>query len=83
MIAIHPIQRELAKVMYMCTDKHGNTVVGNAELKLLLKLLKKNLEFVRRTDELNNLSFISYQMGDTDWQHSICKQIDELEAEMK
>ncbi|WP_201319103.1 hypothetical protein [Paenibacillus sp. EPM92] len=81
MIAIHPVHRKLAEIVFMNTDKNGNLLLGNAELQLILKELRKNMELVYRNDSLKELSFVAYQMGDMEWVQEISKQLEELEAQ--
>jgi len=83
MIAIHPIHRKMAEIIHMSMDRNGNIAISPVELTLLLPLLRQNLELVRRIDELKELSFQAYLVGDTEWQHEICRQLDALEAKMK
>ncbi|MBN2980153.1 DUF7667 family protein [Cohnella algarum] len=80
MIAIHAVHRRLAEIVYMSTDRTGNTIIGPAELKLLIPLLRQNLELVRRMDELQNLAFQAHLAKDDGWLQDICRQIDALEA---
>lgn len=82
MIGIHPIHREMAKIAYMSTDHKGNMVIGPVEIKLLMPLLRKNLELVQRLDELKQLAFVAHCSGDTEWEQDICRKIDELEVKM-
>lgn len=81
MFLIHPVHRKLAEIVFMNTDKNGNLFLGNAELQLILKELRKNMELVYRTDALKELSFIAYLMGDMNWVQEIEKQLEEIEAQ--
>ncbi|WP_256846881.1 hypothetical protein [Paenibacillus sp. Pae108] len=81
MFLIHPVHRKLAEIVFMNTDKNGNLVLGNAELQLIRKELRKNMELVYRTDALKELSFIAYLMGDMDWVQEIEKELEEIEAQ--
>lgn len=82
-IGIHPIHRKMAVIWEMITDVNGNTVIGSAEMQQFIPLLKQNYELVRKLDELKQLSFVAYELGDLVWQQDICKQIDELESAME
>lgn len=82
MIAIHSIHRQLALITAMNINKEGKLEMGIPELKLVMPLLKKNLEIVAKLDELKELSFHAHEMGDMDWQMDICKKIEELEAQL-
>ncbi len=80
MVGVSPIHRKLAQITLMSMDAHGAVTIGMPELRLLIPLLKDNLQLVRRLDELKNLSFHAYEMGDMDWHNELCLKIDELEA---
>ncbi|WP_010271412.1 DUF7667 family protein [Paenibacillus senegalensis] len=82
MIGIHPVHRKLAEIAYMSTDKHGNLIIGWTELQLIMPLLRRNLELVRRLDELKELAFTVQCAGQDEWVQDICKQIEELVAEL-
>jgi len=82
-VGIHPLHRKLAHVWEMNTDSKGNTVVDAVLMQQIIPLLRQNYELVRQLDELKQLSFIAYEMGDMDWQQDICKQIEELESVME
>lgn len=82
-IGIHPIHRKLAELTYLNMDIKGNLVIGPAELRGILQLLRQNLEFIQTLDGLKALSFHAYELGDMDWQQDICKQIEELESVME
>lgn len=80
MIAIHPIHRRMAEIIYMSTDQRGNTVIGVPEMQLLIPLLRQNLELVRRLDELKSLALEAQVSGDTEWVQDICQKIDQIEV---
>ena len=80
MIAIHDIHRKMAQITLMSTNRDGDTVIGEPEIRLLIPLLRQNLELVRRLDELKHLSYQAYLMGEFDWMNDICAEIDALEA---
>lgn len=81
-IGIHAAHRRMAEIMHMCTDARGVTIIGPVEIKLLLPLLRKNLELVRTLDEQKELSFVAYLTGDTAWQHELSQRIEDLELEL-
>lgn len=66
----------------MNLDQNGNLIIGNIELQMILKLLRLNHDLVYRLDGLKEIAFHAHQMGDMDWQMDICKQIEELEAQL-
>lgn len=80
MLIIHPIHRKLAEIVFMNIDRQGDLIIGNAELRLILQLLRQNLFLVRRLDELKQLAYVAHCAGDMDWEQDICQQIDELEV---
>ncbi|MEK5058603.1 hypothetical protein BK126_03180 [Paenibacillus sp. FSL H7-0326] len=78
-ITIHPTHRKLAEIAFYNQDpKTGKINVKSIPVNLLEALLRMNLEVVRTTDELKNLSFLVYGTGDTEWQHGVCKALDDL-----
>jgi len=78
-VGIHPVHRKLAQLFEMNKDRSGNTFIGAAELQALLPLLRQNYELIRSLDELKQLSFIAYEMGDHAWLAKISEEIEELE----
>lgn len=82
-VGIHPIHRKLATIVAMSTDTKGNTFIGNAELQLIIPLLRQNYELVRQLDELKQLSFVAYEMGDHEWLQDIAAKIEALEEKME
>lgn len=82
-IGIHSIHRKLAVIWEMNTDIKGNTVIGAPQMQQIIPLLKRNYELVRQLDELKQLSFIAYEMGDMVWQQDIVAKIDRLEQELE
>lgn len=82
MIAIHPVHRRLAELQLIAERRGGYDRLTAAEQMDLHHCLRANATLVRRLDELKQLSFIAYQVGDMDWVAEVCRQIDELEAKM-
>lgn len=82
-VGIHPLHRKLAQIWEMNTDVKGNTLIGAAEMQQIIPLLKQNYELIRRLDELKQLSFVAYEMGDHDWLMSISAKIEVLEQELE
>lgn len=81
-IAIHNVHRELAKIAFMNTDKEGNLIIGLPELKLLLPLLKENLELVYEIDGLKEIAFAAQTLDQMDLVQHVCERLDELEAQL-
>ncbi|MEK4236501.1 DUF7667 family protein [Paenibacillus sp. FSL H7-0714] len=82
MIAIHPLHRQLALIAAMNINKEGKLEMGRLELEFIKPLLMKNLELVAKLDSLKELAFLAHEMNEMDWQMDICKQIEELEAQL-
>lgn len=82
-IGIHPLHRKLAGITLMMMDQQGAISIGPAELRLILPLLRQNLELVRRLDELKQLSFVAYEAGDHDWLMELAGKIDQLEQTLE
>lgn len=82
-VGIHPIHRKLAVIWEMNTDIKGNTVIGVAQMQQIIPLLRQNYELVRQLDELKQLSFVAYEMGDHDWLQDIAAKIEALEEKME
>ncbi|MFC3768332.1 hypothetical protein [Paenibacillus sp. GCM10012303] len=81
MIGIHPIHRRLAQIQFKAEVVGYDQLTQEDQVELRHCLIV-NGQLVRRLDELKQLSFIAYTVDDRDWQHEICKQIEELEAKM-
>lgn len=81
-VGIHPLHRKMAQVWEMSTIR-GNTIIGPVEMQLIIPLLKRNYELVRQLDELKQLSFVAYSMGDLDWLMDISAKIEVLEQELE
>jgi len=82
-IGIHSIHRKLAVIWEMNTDIKGNTFIGAAQMQQIIPLLKQNYELVRQLDELKQLSFIAYEMGDHVWLMDLSAKIEQLEEAME
>ncbi|KGE20675.1 DUF7667 family protein [Paenibacillus wynnii] len=82
MIAIHKVHRQLAVITAMNLNNRGELDISRLELEFMKPLLMKNLELVARLDELKQLSQLAYEKNEVDWHHDLCKQIEELEAQL-
>lgn len=82
MIGIHPVHRRLAELQLIAERRGGYDQLTVREQMDLHHCLQVNAKLVRRLDELKQLSFIAYTVNDADWQHEICRRIEELEAKM-
>jgi hypothetical protein len=82
MIGIHPVHRRLAELQIKAERLGGYHYLSLSEQLDLHHCLQVNAKLVRELDELKQLSFIAYLADDTEWQHEICRRIDELEAKM-
>ncbi|MDF2652129.1 MAG: hypothetical protein K0Q73_7934 [Paenibacillus sp.] len=82
MIGIHEVHRKLATLTEMTIQKDGSLLMDKAEMKQLIILLKENRMLIAQLDMYKDLAFHAYEIGDMDWEADICKQIDDLEAQM-
>lgn len=82
LIGIHPIHRKMAVIAYMSMNQEGTMNLDEIAVKLLQPLLKQNLKMIQRLDELKSLSYIAYTLNDFEWQHDICRSIEELEQDL-
>lgn len=82
MIGIHPIHRKMALVTYMSMNQNGEMNLDTVAVEMLKPLLKQNLRMIQRLDELKSLSYIAYTLNDFDWQHDICRSIEDLERDL-
>lgn len=78
MVMIHPVHRRLAELHHDCKSRLWTL----KEAQEIRQCMQVSADLVRDLDWLKQLSQHAYEMGDTDWQHGICAQIDELTAKM-
>ena len=78
MIGIHPVHRRLAELELVQRKRRWT----QTEILEVQHCLRVNANLVRRLDELKQLAFHAYEMGDMDWHNDLCRQIDEVEATM-
>ncbi|MFH5185763.1 hypothetical protein ACHHV8_25655 [Paenibacillus sp. TAB 01] len=83
MVGIHPVHRRLAELTLKAKKLGGLNELSQFEQRDLYDCLLANLALAWRIDELKALSFIAYTTDDTEWQHDICKQLDDLTATMR
>ncbi|QYR20833.1 hypothetical protein KZ483_24250 [Paenibacillus sp. sptzw28] len=81
MIGIHECHRKLAKIAQMSTV-NGVMVMGIPELRLIMPLLRENLELMQKLDSLKELAFYAHTIKDYGWEQDLCRQIDDLEAKL-
>ncbi|CAI6024165.1 hypothetical protein PAECIP112173_00372 [Paenibacillus sp. JJ-100] len=81
-IAIHKIHRAMAQITMMNTDKQGNLILGELELKLIFGLLRKNLELVYEIDGLKEIAFAAQSLNQMDLVQHVCARLDELEVQL-
>ncbi|MGF6356739.1 hypothetical protein ABIE27_004663 [Paenibacillus sp. 4624] len=81
-IAIHKIHRTMAQITMMNTDKQGNLILGELELKLIFGLLRRNLELVYEIDGLKEIAFAAQTLDQMDLVQHVCERLDELEAQL-
>jgi hypothetical protein len=83
MIAITAVHRRLAELADKAKRLGGYANLSEAEQVELSHCLHANANLVYRYDVLTTLSWIAHEVNDVEWQHDICRQIDELESKMK
>ncbi|WP_337034729.1 DUF7667 family protein [Paenibacillus illinoisensis] len=81
-IAIHKIHRAMAQITMVNTDKKGNLILSELELKIIFQLLKKNLELVYEIDGLKEIAFAGQKNNQMDLVQYVCERLDELEAQL-
>lgn len=78
MIGIHPIHRRMAE-LHLINKKRKLT---DKEMTEMSQCIVANCNLVFKLDQLKQLSFAVYLLGETDWQMEICAQIEKVEAKM-
>ncbi|WP_413373250.1 hypothetical protein [Paenibacillus taichungensis] len=81
-IAIHKVHRAMAQITMVNTDKQGNLILSELELKIIFALLKKNLELVYEIDGLKEIAFAAQKNNQMDLVQHVCERLDELEAQL-
>ncbi|SCW41043.1 hypothetical protein SAMN04487970_10064 [Paenibacillus tianmuensis] len=81
-LMVAQVHRQLAEIVHMNTTKEGFLVLGKPELKWVMQLLRVNYALVYQHDSLKELSLVAYEMGDAEWLHSLCAEIEKLETEV-
>lgn len=81
-IAIHPIHRKLAEVFFLARNANGVFEIDEVVERQLESLLRQNFRMIQRLDELKNLSQIAYENNEIEWQHDICRNIEQLEQDL-
>lgn len=82
MIGIHPIHRRIAEIALTAKQKGGYDRLPLRDQMDLNHCLQANLDLIMQIDSLKSLSFLAYENNDSDWQHDLSRQLDELEAKM-
>lgn len=82
MIGIHNVHRRLAELAMKADKLDGWSKLPVFEQQEIIHCLTINAKLVYELDALKELSFFAYQMGDTDWQHELCKRIEDIEVKM-
>ncbi|BFH12296.1 hypothetical protein J6TS7_64880 [Paenibacillus dendritiformis] len=77
-IGIHPVHRRMAE-LHLLQQRRPWT---GAEMIEMIQCMQANYDLIQRLDGLKQLSLHAYEMGDTDWQHDICSQIEKLQSKM-
>lgn len=80
MFGIHPIHRRLAEISFKVIGVDGKYSDLDPDLlRDLQHCLVRNLDIIRKLDELKSLSFVAYELGDAEWVHKLSAEIDVLE----
>ncbi|BFH10574.1 hypothetical protein WJ0W_004726 [Paenibacillus melissococcoides] len=77
-IGIHPVHRRMAE-LHLAQKRRPWTDLEKLEM---INCMQANYDLIQRLDGLKQLSLHAYEMGDTDWQHDICSQIEKLQSKM-
>ena len=80
MLAIHPVHRRLAELQLKAERLGGYNKLSTREQQDLNHCMRVNADLVSELDSLKQLSLHAYEVGDMDWQHEICRKINELES---
>ncbi|MFD0710580.1 hypothetical protein [Paenibacillus sp. GCM10027626] len=81
-IGIHPVHRRLAELTEKALRIGNWQQLPMQEQKEVEHCIRINAKIVRKHDELHQLLKIAYAMNDVEWQHDICRQIEQLEKSM-
>ncbi|MDY7224677.1 DUF7667 family protein [Halalkalibacterium halodurans] len=77
-IQVHPVHRRLAELTLKAHHLGGYRKLSTEELTEIDHCLQASAMLIVRLDELKSLSFLAHETQDTEWQHAICNQIDEI-----
>ena len=72
---IHPVYQRMAELTFKQKFGGGLNITERQELE---QCMQWNMNRCLKACLLQNLSFAAYLVGDTDWQHEICADIDKL-----
>lgn len=78
-VMIHPIHRQLATIAALNMDRKGNLVLGMPEIKLIMGLMRRNLDLVLEVEGLKELAFQAHLIGDMEWEQDLCQRLEEIE----
>jgi len=74
MLAIHPVHRRLAQIVLKASSAGGFDKLSEYEQVELNHCLQVNAKLVCDMDMLKHLSFLAYEMNDTEWQQDLCRR---------
>lgn len=72
---MHPVHQRMAELW--TESKRRN--LSDAEEHEMLHCLKANAELGFKLAHLKNLSYIAATIGDVEWQHELCAEIEAIE----
>jgi hypothetical protein len=72
---MQPFHIRLAQLWWL-QKKQG--ALTDQEIRDWVESLTANMNWVWKVNMLKTLSFIAYQLKDTDWQHEICAKLEDL-----
>ena len=78
-IGVAAIHRRLAELQLKATRLGGWHKLDPLDQTDLHHCLRHNASMIQRLDELKQLSYIAYSVGDIEWHHDICVQIEKAE----
>lgn len=79
MIGVSVVHRRLAELQLKASRLGGWHKLDPLDQTDLHHCLRHNAAMIQKLDELKQLSYIAYSVGDIDWHHEICAEIEKCE----
>ena len=73
-MSISPVVQRMAE-LWMINKKRG---MNETQMQELHDCLSQNAAYCLKRAHLENLSYVAYEIGDMDWVHSICAELEAL-----